>query len=282
LLKPGEVGISATNRNFKGRMGSRDAQAYLASPAVVAASAVAGFITGPELSLRGTPEYRFEKTVIAPPDGDESTEILPGFPARIEGRAVLLAQDNLNTDGIYGKDYTYRDDMTEADMARVVMQNYDPEFRGKSRPGDVLVAGYNFGTGSSREQAATALQAAGFPAVVAASFSQTYLRNAFNNGLVCLECAALVDDLRRELAGEIERGERTVVIERGIAIDFERATIEYGEAHYRFAALGSVPQSLVAAGGIEQVIRRKLGRGASSRDRDAQPDRPADERGKGS
>ena len=48
LLEPGEVGISATNRNFKGRMGSRDAQAYLASPAVVAASAIAGFITGPE------------------------------------------------------------------------------------------------------------------------------------------------------------------------------------------------------------------------------------------
>jgi homoaconitate hydratase len=175
LLEPGEVGISATNRNFKGRMGSRDAQAYLGSPAVVAASAVAGYITGPHLSAGRAPVYSFSQ-LGQPGDDGETVEIQEGFPASLAGRVVFLTQDNLNTDGIYGKDYTYRE-LSREEMARVVMENYDPGFVQLTRPGDILVGGYNFGTGSSREQAATALQAAGFPLVIAGSFSQTYLRN---------------------------------------------------------------------------------------------------------
>ncbi len=119
---------------------------------------------------------------------DEQVEILPGFPERIRGRLVFLPQDNLNTDGIYGKDYTYRDDMTPEMMARVVFENYDPEFAGVAQSGDVLVGGWNFGTGSSREQAVTSLQAKGIALVIAGSYSQTYLRNAFNNGFPCIEC----------------------------------------------------------------------------------------------
>ena len=68
---------------------------------------------------------------------------------------VFLPQDNLNTDGIYGKDHTYRDDMTPEMMARVAMHNYDPRFGAVARTGDVLVGASNFGTGSSREQAVT-------------------------------------------------------------------------------------------------------------------------------
>ena len=63
----------------------------------------------------------------------------------------------------------------------------------------MIVGGYNFGTGSSREQAATALKFAGIPCVIAASFSETYKRNAFNNGFVVFECPELVEHLR--LAG---------------------------------------------------------------------------------
>src|SRR5579872_3668299 len=95
LLEPGEVGISATNRNFKGRMGSRDAQCYLASPDVVAASAIAGYICGPsKLPAR---EVRRQFAVYAPPSVTEETvEILPGFPETLRGRLVFLPQDNLN------------------------------------------------------------------------------------------------------------------------------------------------------------------------------------------
>jgi hypothetical protein len=66
----------------------------------------------------------------------------------------------VNTDAIYGKDYTYRDDVTKELMAKVVMENYDPEFASRTRAGDVVVSGFNFGTGSSREQAVTCLKAA--------------------------------------------------------------------------------------------------------------------------
>jgi homoaconitate hydratase len=257
LLEPGEVGISATNRNFKGRMGSREAQAYLASPQVVAASAVAGYIAGPEASEGRRPEYSFEATAATAGDVTERVAIQPGFPERIEGRLVLLPQDNLNTDGIYGKDYTYRD-LTRDEMAAVVMENYDPTFRQLVQPGDVLVGGYNFGTGSSREQAATALQAAGIPLVIAGSFSQTYLRNAFNNGFVCIECRELVDNMRAQHSDSIAAGDLTIVPGDLIEIDFSIGSVALRGEEYSFPPLGSVPQSLVVAGGIENLVKRRL------------------------
>jgi homoaconitate hydratase len=260
LLEPGEVGISATNRNFKGRMGSRDAQAYLGSPEVVAASAVAGYITGPRPSDGSRPERRFVEVA-----GDgapaEQVKILDGFPERVRGRLVFVPQDNLNTDGIYGKDYTYREDMTPELMAQVVMENYDPAFAGATTAGDVLVGGRNFGTGSSREQAATALQAKGIALVIAGSFSQTYLRNAYNNGFVCIECPDLVTRLRTKHETAIAAGQLTIIPGSELAVDFGSGTISLEGAEFRFAALGSVPQSLVIAGGVENLVRQRLGLG---------------------
>ncbi|MEW6336768.1 MAG: homoaconitase [Acidobacteriota bacterium] len=259
LLEAGEVGISATNRNFKGRMGSRDAQCYLASPAVVAASAAAGYITAPHEWQPGEPRRRWTE----PPRqaaAAERVEIVPGFPARVVGRLLFLPQDNLNTDGIYGKDYTYKE-LSREEMARVVMENYDAAFVSSARPGDVVVGGFNFGTGSSREQAVTALQAAGIPLVVAGSFSQTYLRNAFNNGFLCVEVPALVERLRAAFAAEIAAGVRTIVSGDEAVVDFTASTLSWRGGTFAFPALGSVPQSLVAAGGVENVVRRRLGVG---------------------
>jgi homoaconitate hydratase len=255
LLEPGEIGISATNRNFKGRMGSRDAQAYLASPSVVAASAVAGYIRAPEATADRTPTYVFRLNEIDKQEVDE-VAIEPGFPARHEGRLLYVPQDNLNTDGIYGKDFTYREGMTPEEMAEVVMRNYDPDFASAVEPGDVLVGGYNFGTGSSREQAATALQCAGIALVIAGSFSQTYLRNAFNNGFVCIECPALVDRLKQRFE---DAGSPTLIPGDRLVIDYGRGTVRMGEEAFTFAPLGAVPQALVVAGGIENQIRARLG-----------------------
>jgi len=256
LLEPGEVGISATNRNFKGRMGSREARTYLASPAVVAASAAAGTICAPEDWPVVEPRRRW--TELAPPSGvAERVEILPGFPARLVGRLLFLPQDNLNTDGIYGKDYTYRE-LPREEMARVVMENYDPAFAQRARSGDIVVGGFNFGTGSSREQAVTALQAKGIPVVVAGSFSQTYLRNAFNNGFLCIEVPALVHRLRELFAAAVAAGERTVIPGDEVTIDFTSSTLLYRGEPFVFPALGSVPQSLVVAGGVENLVRQRL------------------------
>src|SRR5438477_10546248 len=258
LLEPGEVGISATNRNFKGRMGSRDARCFLASPEVVAASALAGYVRGARRFPDRKPERRYEElsaNVVA----GETVDILPGFPERIKGRLVFVAQDNLNTDAIYGKDHTYRDDMTPEMMARVVMENCDPQFSARAHAGDVLVGGFNFGTGSSREQAVTCLKAKGIPLIIAASFSQTYLRNAYNNGFLCIEVPALVTKLRQEFATDIAAKEKTIIPGDSIEIDFTRCTLHWRADHFGFPALGSVPQSLVIAGGAENIVAKKLG-----------------------
>ena len=257
LLEPGEVGISATNRNFKGRMGSRDAKCYLASPEVVAASAVAGYIRGPyEMS---THEPARSYTEFAASAAAEKVDILPGFPERVRGRLVFLPQDNVNTDAIYGKDYTYRDDVTKELMAKVVMENYDPQFASRTTAGDVVVSGFNFGTGSSREQAVTCLKAKRIPLVIAASFSQTYLRNAYNNGFLCVEVPELVKRLREQFAKEIAAIEKTIIPGEEIDIDFTSGIIHWRGEKFAFPPLGSVPQSLVIAEGVENLVAKRLG-----------------------
>lgn len=273
LLEPGEVGISATNRNFKGRMGSRDARCYLASPQVVAASAVAGYISsvgglcGDGTSPRQagwetrphTINRHYNEFAGTEGGGSERVEILPGFPERVCGRLIFLAGDNINTDQIYGKDYTYRDDMTPEMMAKVIMENYDPQLSVQAEAGDVFVGGYNFGTGSSREQAVTSLQARGIPMVIAASFSQTYLRNAFNNGFLCIEAPQFVGRLREQFAAQLKGGGKTATPGDEVEVDFTSGVITYRGAKFHFPPLGSVPQSLVAAKGVENLVARKLG-----------------------
>ncbi|KLU91087.1 homoaconitase [Magnaporthiopsis poae ATCC 64411] len=182
LLEPGEVGISASNRNFKGRMGSTDAKAYLASPEVVAASALQGKIAGPgwyqkpegvekviigegngdfvqdkALSIENALEKLLadaeglvsasESALGAPEAGEAAaadedaalTEILPGFPEKVEGEIVFCDADNINTDGIYPGKYTYQDNVSTEKMAEVCMENYDPAFGSVAREGDVLL-----------------------------------------------------------------------------------------------------------------------------------------------
>jgi len=260
LLEAGEAGISATNRNFKGRMGSRDAKCYLASPEVVAASAVAGYIRGPHEFANRTPQRAYTE-LASTAAGAEKVDILAGFPQRVQGRLVFMPQDNVNTDAIYGKDYTYRDDMTPEMMAKVVMENYDPQFAARAKVGDVIVSQFNFGTGSSREQAVTCLKAKGIPLVIAASFSQTYLRNAFNNGFLCIEVPEFVARVREQFAKEIAAKQKTIIPGDEIDIDFTSSTISWRGEKFTFPALGSVPQSLVIAGGVENLVAKRLGVG---------------------
>ena len=273
LLEPGEVGISATNRNFKGRMGSRDARCYLASPEVVASSAVAGYISSveglcgdgasPRLTRTEPQSYtinrRYNEFASPAAGSAERVEILPGFPERVRGRLIFLAADNINTDAIYGKDYTYRDDMTPEMMAKVIMENYDPQLTASTRTGDVFVGGFNFGTGSSREQAVTSLQAKGIPMVIAASFSQTYLRNAFNNGFLCIEAPGFVQRLREQFEVLLKAGDKTILPGDEVEVDFTLGLITYRGEQFHFPPLGSVPQSLVVAKGVENLVAKRLG-----------------------
>jgi len=245
LLEPGEVGISASNRNFKGRMGSTDAKAYLGSPEVVAASALNGYISSPGWFEQ--PEgYRgiaagegdgFERRVVGIEEALEkllgqaeslvtageanvsketassaavasssasAAEIVPGFPEVVTGEIVFCDADNINTDGIYPGKYTYQDNITPAQMAEVCMSNYDAAFRTLAQPGDILVSGFNFGCGSSREQAATTILAKQIPLVVAGSFGNIFATNSINNALMGLEIPRLVERLRETFAGKMD------------------------------------------------------------------------------
>ena len=252
LVQKGENAISATNRNFKGRMGDRDAFVYLASPAVVAASALAGFICAPTQFTdkpAGTAARRPEKKARSA----ASVQIMEGFPASLRGRILFIDKDNLNTDGIYAGKHTYRDDMTPDQMAAVTFENYDPNFNALYQNGDVVVAGFNFGTGSSREQAATALKFKGIPCVIAGSFSETYKRNAFNNGFVVFECPELVTYLRDALT---DRAPTTVGPE--ITIDYAKSILTVGGKSFPFPALSPAAQELIVAGGAEKLVASRL------------------------
>lgn len=125
-----------------------------------------------------------------------------------EGRAWVFG-DNVDTDVIIPARYLLTAD--PAVLAAHCMEDIDPEFAGKVRAGDILVAGGNFGCGSSREHAPLSIKGAGIAAVVAVSFARIFYRNAINIGLPILECAEAVaatcqgDILRIELAaGRIE------------------------------------------------------------------------------
>jgi homoaconitate hydratase len=253
LLEDGEVGISATNRNFKGRMGSKSAQAYLASPAVVAASAIAGTIAMPfqmeTEKIGGT-----IRTGTRPQGEAETMRIVNGFPATVEGDVIFCHQDNLNTDGIYPGKYTYIDDFTPEQQASVVMENYDARFGKIVKQGDILVGGFNFGTGSSREQAATALKYRGIRMVIAGSFSETYKRNALNNGFLAIEAPDLVAELKRKFGTD----KLTVPTGSKATVDFTRSELRYDGKSYSIPPVGAAAQELIVSDGLENWVKGNL------------------------
>jgi 3-isopropylmalate dehydratase small subunit len=231
-------------------MGDRSAQVYLANPAIVAASAIAGYITTPALlseeekthhrgtetqretgadkthrasgsalfelrdaepaspptpfstapsrspvaSLPASPSLSSSLSASLRPCGDSSSPRSAACNTSLP-RAILIPEPDISTDAIYAGRHTYRNDMSPADMATVIFENLDPVgtpvITPHIRANDIILAGRNFGRGSSREQAATALMHRGIAAVIAVSINATYLRNAINNGLLALECPEL-------------------------------------------------------------------------------------------
>ena len=152
--------------------------------------------------------------------------------------------DNVNTDVIFPGKYTYSI-LEPEEMARHALEDLDPGFAQKVKPGDVIVAGRNFGCGSSREQAATCLKYAGVQAVVARSFARIFFRNAINQGLPVLQSEEAVDSI--EDGGEIE-------------IDFDRGSIKTARGDFTFPAFPESVMGILEAGGLIPYTKKKLER----------------------
>ncbi len=153
--------------------------------------------------------------------------------------------DSVNTDVIFPGRYTYKM-MEPAEMAKHAMEDLDPDFAKNAKPGDVIVAGKNFGCGSSREQAAASLKAAGIQAVVAKSFARIYFRNAINLGLAVLQCAEASEALKT--GDEVE-------------IDLAGGKIIADDRVFEFFPLPQSVLGIIEAGGLIEYTKKKLGLG---------------------
>lgn len=187
----GEITISTGNRNFPGKQGK--GSVYLASPEIVAASAIAGFITTPDMIPEKPAEFAFkpeERSIII--NSPEKRNVADK-PAEIEGRCRLIAKDNIDTDMIFHNRYLAITDIRE--MGQYTFDNLAgfEDFSKKAQPGDILITGKNFGSGSSRQQAVDCFISLEISAVIAESFGSIYERNAINAALPIITCKNISD-----------------------------------------------------------------------------------------
>ena len=144
--------------------------------------------------------------------------------------------------------------ITPQQQASVVMENYDPEFKNIVKGGDILVGGFNFGTGSSREQAATSLKYKGIKLLIAGSLNETYKRNALNNGFLLIECPDLVNKLK------IKYGKENLTVKTGIIveIDFTTSSMLFDNKNYSFDPIGTAAQELIVTEGLEEWVKDRI------------------------
>jgi 3-isopropylmalate/(R)-2-methylmalate dehydratase small subunit len=160
---------------------------------------------------------------------------------RITGR-VWKYGDDVNTDVIFPGKYTYS--ITDRqEMAEHALEDLDPSFVENVQPGDIIVAGKNWGCGSSREQAVICLKEAGVGAIVARSFARIYFRNCINEGLPIATCDA-VDG--------VEAGDE-------VTVDLEAGKVFTPDGEYAFPPLPGSVMEILEAGGLVPYVRQKLG-----------------------
>ncbi len=167
---------------------------------------------------------------------------------KFKGRMWIFEDKNINTDQIFPGKYTY-DPLTPEQMAEHALEDYLPNFVKEVQKGDIIIAGQNFGSGSSREQAVICLKAAGVAAVVGISFARIYYRNAINVAFPLIQCA----DAAKYI---FENKEKVKKME--LEVDLTEGKVKIDNQTFTFPPLDGEALNIFKAGGLLEYTKEKL------------------------